>query len=133
MMSLCDCEVKEWSVLVRVGCPFLIPRIRSHRMRTKPRAHTAIIHSCVILVSHHLGKKQTTICILFQNVGGLIPTMDGDLKLTILCHFTQQSQINVLGFVEHNICWDLLPKHQQLAERTRGWWENAHWTTDFNK
>jgi len=42
----------EWSVLVRVGHPFLIPQTRPHRMRTKPRAHTAIINSCVILVSH---------------------------------------------------------------------------------
>jgi len=34
---------------------------------------------------HTLGKKQqTNIRILFQNVGGMIPTMDGDLKLTIL-------------------------------------------------
>jgi len=50
MMSLCNCEVKERSVLVRVGHLFLIPQIRSHRMRAKPRAHTAIINSCVILV-----------------------------------------------------------------------------------
>ncbi len=39
----------------------------------------------------------------------------------------------MFGFAEHNICWDLLPKNQQLVDRTRGWWENAHWTTDFNK
>jgi len=31
----------------------LIPWIRSHRMRTKPRAHTAIVDSCVILVIFH--------------------------------------------------------------------------------
>jgi len=71
--------------------------------------------------------------ICFQNVGRLIPAMDGDLKLTVLCHFTQQSQIDVFGFAEHNICWDLLPKQQQLVERAEGWWENAHWTTAFNK
>jgi len=52
MISLCDCEVRGWSALVRVGCPFLVPQIRSHRMRTKLRAHTAIIHSCVILVTY---------------------------------------------------------------------------------
>ncbi len=50
MMSLHDCEVRERSVLVRVSHLFLILQIRSHRMRTKPRAHTAIIYSCVILV-----------------------------------------------------------------------------------
>jgi len=31
---------------------FLFLRIRSCRMRTKPRAHTAIVNSCVILVRH---------------------------------------------------------------------------------
>jgi len=50
MMSLSDCEVKKWSGLVRVHGPFLVPWVRPHRMRTKPRAHTAIVHSCVILV-----------------------------------------------------------------------------------
>ncbi len=55
MMSLCKCEVKERSVLVRVGHLFLILWIRSHRMRTKPRAHTATINSCVILVN---GKRK---------------------------------------------------------------------------
>ena len=46
-------EVMRQSVLVRVGGLFLIPWMRSHRMRTKPRAHTAIVHSCVILVTKH--------------------------------------------------------------------------------
>jgi len=45
------CEVSEWSVLVRVECPFLVLQIGSHRMRTKPRAHVVIAYSCVILVS----------------------------------------------------------------------------------
>jgi len=44
----------------------------------------------------------------------------------VLRHFTQQHQIDVFGL-------DVIPKQQQLAERTRGWWENAHWTTAFNK
>ena len=34
------CEVREWSVMVRVKHPFLVPQISSHRMRTKPREHT---------------------------------------------------------------------------------------------
>ncbi len=81
-----------------------------------------------------LGKKhQDSIRICFQNVGGLVTITDGDLKLTVLRHFTQQCQIDVFAFAEHNICWDLIPKQQQLSERTRGWWENAHWVTSFNK
>ncbi len=51
MMSLSKCEVKERSGLVRVHGLFLFPQIGSHRMRTKSRAHTAIIDSCVILVN----------------------------------------------------------------------------------
>jgi len=69
--------------------------------------------------------EKNCIRICFQNVGGIIPTMDGNLKLTVLQHFTQQHQIDV--------CWDVIPKQQQLVERTRGWWENANWTTAFNK
>ncbi len=51
MMSLIDCEVKEQSGLVRVHGLFLVLWIRSHRMRTKPRAHIMIVNSCVILVT----------------------------------------------------------------------------------
>jgi len=51
----------------------------------------------------------------------------------VLRQFTQQHQIDAFGFAEHNACWDVIPKQQQLAERTKGWWENAHWTTTFNK
>jgi len=83
---------------------------------------------------NQLGKKhQDSIRICFQNVGGLVTTTDGDLKLTVLRHFTQQFHIDVFAFAEHNICWDLIPKQQQLAERTRGWWENAHWAMGYNK
>jgi len=78
-------------------------------------------------------KQKNAIRIFFQNVGGLLPENDGDLKLQVLLQFTQQHQIDAFSFVEHNICWDLLPKTQQMAERTRGWWENAHWITSVNK
>jgi len=40
--------------------PFLILQIRSHRMRTKPRAHVVIAYSCVILVSSSLGNSFCT-------------------------------------------------------------------------
>jgi len=101
---------------------------------------------CSCLGRGNLRSRQTTwgkplkknqqpnhIQICFQNVGGIIPTADDDLKLMVLRQFTQQHQIDVFGFAEHNACWDVIPKQQQLAERTKGWWENAHWTTAFNK
>jgi len=66
---------------------------------------------------NQLGKKHKDhIHICFQNVGGLIPKNDGDLKLTILWNFSQLHHIDVFGFAEHNIFWDLLPKKQQVAE-----------------
>ncbi len=81
-----------------------------------------------------LGKnKKNTIRICFQNVGGILPENDGDQKVQVLCQFTQQNQIDAFSFAEHNISWDLLPKAQQMAKQMRGWWENAHWTTAFNK
>jgi len=59
-----------------------------------------------------MGKKQpNSMHIVFQNVGGLIPTTDSDLKLTILQQFIQHHNINVFSFAEHNKCWDLVPKN----------------------
>jgi len=81
-----------------------------------------------------MGKKQpNSMRIVFQNVGGLIPTTDSDLKLTILQQFIQHHNINVFSFAEHNKCWDLVPKKLQLPERTKGWWENAQWSVGYNK
>jgi len=62
VMSLCECEVEEESVLVRVGCLFLIPLKRSHKMRTKPRAHMAIAYSHMILVKR--------LVVLYRGWGG---------------------------------------------------------------
>jgi len=76
-------------------------------------------------------KQQDRIC--FQNVGGLITETDGDIKLQVLLQFTQQHQIDVFGFAEHNTCWDLLQKNEQIIEKTRGWWENSHWSISYNK
>jgi len=78
-------------------------------------------------------KLHNSIQICFQNIGGLIPESDGDLKQQVLLQSTQQHQIDAFSFTEHNICWDLLPKMQQVAKRTWGWWENSHWITSFNK
>jgi len=83
---------------------------------------------------HTLGKKTpNTIWICYQNVGRLIPIDNGNLKLKVLQQFTQQYHIDIFCFAEHNICWDLLPKQQQLTNQTRGWWENACWSMAFNK
>ena len=71
--------------------------------------------------------------IVFQNVRGLLPTTDSELKLTILQQFIQHNNINVFGFAKHNKCWDVVPKKLQLQECTKGWWENAQWSIGYNK
>jgi len=78
-------------------------------------------------------KQPNNMRILFQNVGGLIPTTDSDLKLTILQQFIQHHNIDVFSFAEHNKCWDVVPKNLQLQARTKGWWENAQWSIGYNK
>jgi len=78
-------------------------------------------------------KNQNNFWICFQNIRGLIPESGRDLKLQVLLQYTQQHQINVFGFAEHNICWDMFSKNQQVIERTHSWWENSHWITSFNK
>jgi len=81
-----------------------------------------------------MGTKQpNSMHIVFQNVGGLIPTTNSNLKLTILQQFIQHHNIDVFSFAEHNQCWDLVPKNLQLPECTKGWWENAQWSVGYNK
>jgi len=77
--------------------------------------------------------QQNTIQICFQNVGGIILQANKGLKLMELRSFTQQQEIDIFTFAEHNICWDLIPKNLQLADRTHGWWESAPWSTAYNK
>jgi len=58
---------------------------------------------------------------------------DDTLKLTVLRHFTTQHNIDIFRFTKHNKCWDLVLKTLQLAEQTKGWWENAQWSVSYNK
>jgi len=86
------------------------------------------------LWGHILGKnKKNIIRTCFQNVRGIIPKTKGNLIRTVLQHFTQQHNIDIFSFAKHNICWDLVSKQNQVAEHTKGWWENAQWSTSFNK
>jgi len=47
---------------------------------------------------------------MLPNVGGIIPQANKGLKLMELRSFTQQQEIDIFTFMEHNICWDLIPK-----------------------
>jgi len=43
------------------------------------------------------------------------------------------ADINILGFMEANTCWDLLTESQQLSKQTRGWWEISQWSLMYNR
>jgi len=80
-----------------------------------------------------LGKKgTTTIRLVLQNVDGFSQDENMDLKLELLRRFVTDHDIDAFGFTEANTCWDMLPPQQQLQARTRGWWENAHWSLGYN-
>jgi len=68
--------------LVRVSHPFLILQIRSHRMRTKPRAHMAVAYSHVILVNFCIPFIENYRDEWKQNFGGIygLRTYDSSAK-----------------------------------------------------
>jgi len=74
-----------------------------------------------------------TLQIAFQNIGGFLKEEEMDIKLEALCHFVTDQNIDVLGLMESNTCWDVLPNTQQLAARTWGWWEKSQWVFMHNQ
>ena len=78
-----------------------------------------------------LGRKTpNTVRVCFQNLGGIsqLPDSNGNLKLQLLLQFTTTYQVNVFVVAKLNTCWDLLPPDQWLPHKTKGWWENLHWS-----
>jgi len=82
-----------------------------------------------------LGRKpHNTVRVCFQNLDGIsqLPEGDDTLKLKLLLQFTTTFQVDVFMAAELNTCWDLLPPDQRLPNRTKGWWENLHWSLSHN-
>jgi len=48
-------------------------------------------------------------------------------------NFISQHQIDIVGLVETNTCWDLLNYEHRLLHKMQGWWETAHWSLSFNQ
>jgi len=84
------CEVNDWSGLVRGHSPFLLPQIRSRRMRTKPRAHTAIIIFRVILVIGYIFNHQKIICRVIGD-GCLVFPVKLLLYLLLKCYWSMEN------------------------------------------
>jgi len=55
------------------------------------------------------------------------------VKFEILQCFVTKKIINVLRFMESNMCWDILPKMQRPAGQTWGWWETCQWIVLHNQ
>jgi len=83
---------------------------------------------------NQLGKKlDTTLRIVFQNIGGFQKDEEMDLKLEALHRFVTEQEVDIFGFTKANTCWDLMPENRRLAHRTRGWWETGQWTCTHNR
>jgi len=76
--------------------------------------------------------KNTTLCIVFQNIGGFQKEEEMELKLESIWRLTTEWNIDIMGFTESNTCWDLLPDNQHLPQCTRGWWETCQWSLAYN-
>jgi len=58
-------------------------------------------------------KRQTsTLCIMFQNVGGFSKVDKMEIKLEALQRTMTKRQIDIFGFMEVNTCWNIVPEQQ---------------------
>ena len=81
-----------------------------------------------------MGKKpDTTLRIVFQNIGGFSKEEEMDLKFEAIRRVINDRNIDIFGFTEANTCWDVVPEEQRPAMRTRGWWETSQWVVTHNR
>ena len=79
-----------------------------------------------------MGKKSdSNVRMAFQNINGFINTND-DHKAEIIREFLNQFEIDIFGMTEMNCNWRLTPKHLNVTELTRGWFEHQHLTYAYN-
>jgi hypothetical protein len=73
-----------------------------------------------------------TLRIGFININGM-PMTSASPKNKLIYNAIENKQIGILGLVELNRCWHLLPDKDKWNERTRGWWESSHCTMGYNR
>jgi len=78
-------------------------------------------------------KQDTMLWIAFQNIGSFLKEEDMEIKFELLQHFITNRYIDVLGFMEANTWWDVVPKAQWPAMCTWGWWETSQWVVMHNQ
>ena len=59
------------------------------------------------------------------NIGGF-PVDGHSAKLEELRLYLSNCKLDSIGLTECNAHWKMIPVHYNMAERTRGWWENMH-------
>jgi len=89
--------------------------------------------SCLDVWGNIMKKQETTLQIVFQNIGSFQQDEEMEIKLEALCRFVTEKDVDIFSFTEANTCWDVLPETHRLARRTRGWWEKCQWTLTHNR
>ena len=68
------------------------------------------------------GKVERRIRIGFVNING-IPQSSNHPKNKLIQEFLLNAEIDIMGFVETNVKWNMLKGSDSLQERTLGWWQ----------
>jgi hypothetical protein len=76
-------------------------------------------------------KQRNTLCIAFQNIGGL-PLNKNDIKEENLRSGINNWNFDIFGLLETNIDWQRQSENNKLWHRTREWWEHLHISHSHN-
>jgi hypothetical protein len=76
--------------------------------------------------------NESTLRIGFININGLLSRTEHP-KNKQLYNSIETKQISILGLVELNKCWHLLPDKDRWKDGTRGWWESSHSSLGYNR
>jgi len=78
-------------------------------------------------------KPAATIWIFYHYIDGIPQDTNSNLKLQLLQQWLQSIEADVFAFTEASTCWDMVKYKKHLLQRSRGWWEVAHWSLSFNR
>lgn len=77
-------------------------------------------------------KSKNGLRVAFQNINGF-PRYREQKKNDEIREFMNGNRLDIYGMGEINRCWKNIPYVDSLYERTRGWWENLHISTAYNR
>jgi len=109
-------------------------RLKNKYQVTKTNITKSTISSQADIWGHEIGPKEpNTIRLLLQNTGGIDHKPGGSVKLAALYAFMQEAQVDIAALTECNTAWDKIDYSLSLAQQTKYWWENAHWSVSHNR